>query len=143
MKKKKELSYSEMIISKIKKKKKLRSRAEISSFLSISPNTLSTYMYRDTINVRNIISLCQDFDLNWLLRTDSQYNEYKAKFEQIEVRNDDLQQRKTADPSNSDNNLYKKRIAELESQVDTLILQNASLTRILEESFSQKIEKEI
>lgn len=143
MKKKKELSYSEMIISKIKKKKKLRSRAEISSFLSISPNTLSTYMYRDTINVRNIISLCQDFDLNWLLRTDSQYNEYKAKFEQIEVRNDDLQQRKTADPSNSDNNLYKKRIAELESQVDTLILQNASLTRLLEESFSQKIEKEI
>lgn len=143
MKKKKELSYSEMIISKIKKKKKLRSRAEISSFLSISPNTLSTYMYRDTINVRNIISLCQDFDLNWLLRTDSQYNEYRAKFEQIEVRNDDLQQRKTADPSNSDNNLYKKRIAELESQVDTLILQNASLTRILEESFSQKIEKEI
>jgi len=54
------------IISRLKKKLKIKTDIELSEVLSIKPNTISTWKKRDSVDSEAIISLCDlyGFDLN-------------------------------------------------------------------------------
>lgn len=136
--KSKELSFSEMVINKIRKKKLLKNRDEIANFLGIKPNTLSVNMYRDSIDVRKVIELCNDIDYNWLFRTDNEYNTFVSNNSQYVNNNSSSSKINDVESIEKGDKLSKNRIEELENQVNSLILQNSTLIELLHQSMTTK-----
>lgn len=59
------------ILNKIISRYGLRTKAELAKHLGVSPQTLSNWYGRDTLDHDVIIDKCPDLDLNWLFRDNS------------------------------------------------------------------------
>ncbi|WP_302605976.1 helix-turn-helix domain-containing protein [uncultured Alistipes sp.] len=55
-----------VILDKIKSHYSLRSNVELAEFLGVSPQVVSNWYSRNTINFQRVIDRCSDMDLNWL-----------------------------------------------------------------------------
>ena len=66
MKKKNKINDTELIYSRIKLYYSLRTDAELASFLGITASALSNSIVRNSLNWNNIITKCEDINLNWL-----------------------------------------------------------------------------
>lgn len=136
--KNKECTFTTMVLNKIKTEEGIKKSIELAEYLDIKPNTLSIWIHRNSIQIDKIISKCSDFDFNWLFRTDSQYSRYLMKKGITPSEHKKKSENNPVEDENNTVNSYKDRIKELENQVNTLILQNSTLTRILENVTQQK-----
>lgn len=64
----KSTQYVDYFLSRLKSALKMSSDAELASFLGLSPQAISSWRSRNTINFDIIIAKCVDVDLNWLVR---------------------------------------------------------------------------
>lgn len=67
------ISNKSDILNRIKEYYKIKSNAELSRFLGISPSTLSNWYSRNTIDYDLIFDKCSDIDLDWLINGLSEY----------------------------------------------------------------------
>lgn len=58
----------ELILSKIKNHYNLRNNTELSKFFELSPNTISTWIKRGSVNWELIFAKCDNMDFNYLIK---------------------------------------------------------------------------
>ena len=63
MQKKKEQNAI-LVLQKLKKKLKINSDKQLSEFLNVKPNTISTWKKRNSLDYDIIISICELYDIN-------------------------------------------------------------------------------
>jgi len=69
------------ILNRIKEYYNIKSNIDLAKFLEVAPTTISTWIARDSIDYDKIFSICEELDLNWLVRGeyyDGQVNRDKA-----------------------------------------------------------------
>ena len=66
-----------LIITRLKKSLKIKTDIELSQFLTIKPNTISTWKKRNSVDFNSIIAICElyEIDLNYLLLGKEFYKE--------------------------------------------------------------------
>ena len=69
------------VINKLKKSLKIKTDVELSEFLNIRPNTISTWKKRNSVDYDSIISICElyELDLNEILLDRKETGAYEAK----------------------------------------------------------------
>lgn len=69
------------VINKLKKSLKIKTDVELSEFLNIRPNTISTWKKRNSVDYDSIISICElyELDLNEILLDRKETVAYEAK----------------------------------------------------------------
>lgn len=69
------------IISRLKKALKIKTDIELSEFLNIKPNTISTWKKRDSVDFDSIISICElyELDLNEIFLNKKKSSTYSAE----------------------------------------------------------------
>jgi len=68
------------VIDRLKKALKIKTDIELSEFLNIKPNTISTWKKRDSVDFDSIISICQlyELDLNEIFLNKKKTSNYSA-----------------------------------------------------------------
>lgn len=62
------MANSSEILNRIKSYYSLRSNVELAEFLEETPQNISNWYSRGTLNYQKVIEKCKDVDLNWIFR---------------------------------------------------------------------------
>lgn len=126
------MNYSEKVINKVMQSRKLKNKAQFAAAVGVTPTTVYKWAANDCIDLRKVVEACDDFDLNWLLRTNKRFNEFTEISKSAESVEAAPQQQNEDGTS---------EVEYLRERLKTVLQLNASLTRMLELSITKKADQ--